>query len=410
MNRKAAYIATVYSHLAAFHLPFMADLSQDGIEVHVYAAPDHCREEVVAAGFDCRDLPFSRHPLAPGNWRALGQLIRWLRQEPYEFVHVHTPNAAVIVRLAVWLCGWFRPAGAKRIQLVYTAHGFHFYRGAPWRNWLFYLLERGLARLTDVLITINREDEQRAQSFPVRGHVAYISGVGVEMKRYASPQADEVDRYRQELNLAPEDFVILCMAEFNGNKNQGQLLAAVRELRRSGVPAILLLAGTGRSEASYRKLAAEYGLTRAVRLLGFRRDIPRLLHAADVVALLSRREGLPKALLEGMAAGKPLVATDVRGSRDLVAPGQNGYLVPFGDVSATAAAFTRLHQDPPLRRRMGEYSRKLAALYDLSEIRGELAAIYARLLDSADRPQPDALIQDMNHQGEEEQYDQVISQ
>lgn len=408
MTQKAAYIATVYSHLAAFHLSFMADLRQEGLEVHAYAASDHCREEVVAAGFDCRDLPFSRHPLAPGNWRALGQLIRWLREERYEFVHVHTPNAAVIVRLAVWLAQLARPAGGQRIRLVYTAHGFHFYHGAPWRNWLFYLLERSLARLTDVLITINREDEQRARSFPVRGHVAYISGVGVEMERYASPDADEVGRYRKELGLAPEDFVILCTAELNGNKNQGQLLSAVHELRRNGVHAVLLLAGTGRNEASLRKQAAEYGLTREVRLLGFRRDIPRLLQAADVVALLSRREGLPKALLEGMAAGKPLVATDVRGSRDLVAPGRNGYLVPLGDVTATVAALIRLHQDPPLRRRMGEYSRKLAALYDLSEIRRDVAAIYAGLLGPAhDR---DAFIQDVNHQGEEEQYDQVISQ
>ncbi|WP_018751651.1 glycosyltransferase family 4 protein [Paenibacillus sanguinis] len=407
MKRKAAYIATVYSHLAAFHLPFMADLRRDGVEVHAYAAPDHCREEVKAAEFDCRDLPFSRHPLAPGNWQALGVLIRSLRQEQYEFVHVHTPNAAVIVRLAVWLAGLFRPGEVKRTRLVYTAHGFHFYRGAPWRNWLFYPLERGLARLTDVLITINQEDEQRARSFPVRGHVAYISGVGVEMERYASPQADEICRYRAELDLAPEDFVILCTAELNGNKNQGQLLAAVRELRRRGIPAVLLLAGTGRCEASYRKLAAEYGLTREVRLLGFRRDIPRLLHAADVVALLSQREGLPKALLEGMAAGKPLVATDVRGSRDLVAPGRNGYLVPVGDVSATAAALTRLHHDASRRWRMGEYSRKLAALYDLGEIREELAAIYAGLLGPSDRRQ--TFVQGEDHQGEEERYDQIIS-
>lgn len=398
MKRKAAYIATVYSHLAAFHLPFMADLRQDGVEVHAYAATDHCREDVAAAGFECRDLPFSRRPLSLGNGQALRELVRRLRQEPYDFVHVHTPNAAVVVRLAVWLAGLTAPSKARRTRLVYTAHGFHFYRGAPWRNWLFYPLEWGLARLTDVLVTINREDERRARSFPVRGHVAYISGVGVEIARYSSPRTDEVGRWREVLGLSPEDFVILCPAELGRNKNQQQLLAAVRELRRGGVPAILLLAGTGSGEASCRKLAARYGVAREVRFLGFRRDMPRLLHAADVVALLSRREGLPKSLLEGMAAGKPLVATDVRGNRDLVAPGRNGYLVPFGDVPATAAALTRLHRDTSLRQRMGEYSRKLAALYDLDEIRREVAAIYT------------GLIQGVNNQGEVGPDDQAIPQ
>ncbi|GJM82884.1 glycosyl transferase family 1 [Paenibacillus sp. HMSSN-139] len=332
-TRKAAYIATVYAHLAAFHLPFMSDLRDAGFTVHAYAAPDHGRDEVDAAGFACRDLPFSRNPLAPGNLRAMRELIGWLKRERYDLIHVHTPNASVVCRLAA------RLAGRPYPKVVYTAHGFHFFEGAPWLNWLlYYPLERFLARWTDVLVTINREDERRADVFPVRGRSVYVPGVGVDLSLYAAREGNEREQLRRDFGLAPDDFAVLCIAELNRNKNQEQLIGAIGELRRRGIPAVLLLAGVGREEARYRQLAAEHGVAGAVRFLGYRRDVLQLLQAADALALLSRREGLPKALLEGLAAGRPLVATAVRGSRDLVVPGRNGYLVPVGDVSAAADA------------------------------------------------------------------------
>ncbi|MFD1175583.1 glycosyltransferase family 4 protein [Paenibacillus puldeungensis] len=376
MKGKAAYVATVYSHLAVFHLPFMHDLRARGYEVHAYAAPDHCREEVEKDGFTCRDLPFSRSPLAIGNVKALFDLMKWLKRERYEFIHVHTPNASVVCRLAAALTG----SG----NVVYTAHGFHFYSGAPWRNWLlYYPMERMLSRLTDVLVTINREDYERAAAFPVRGKVVYVPGVGVDLAAYGSnimPESGEFTsiQLKKELGLQPDDFAILCIAELNRNKNQQQLIEAVRELRSRSIPAVLLLAGTGEAEPEYRRLVAELGLQQEVRFLGFRRDIPRLLQAADVLGLLSRREGLPKALLEGLAAGKPLVATDVRGSRDLVTDGHNGYVVPVGDTGA-ADAFEKLYKDAELRQLMGEYSRGLAAQYDLMSIRAEISKIYMSL-------------------------------
>lgn len=404
MTRKAAYIATVYAHLAAFHLPFMSDLRDAGFAVHAYAAPDRGREEVAAAGFECRDLPFSRHPLAPGNLRALRMLVARLRRERYDLIHVHTPNASVVCRLAA------RLAGRPYPQVVYTAHGFHFYDGAPWRNrLLYYPLERFLSRWTDVLVTINREDERRAAAFPVRGRSVYVPGVGVDLSLYAALGDGERERVRRDFGLAPDDYAVLCIAELNRNKNQGQLIGAIGELRRRGIPAVLLLAGFGREEARYRQLAAESGAPQAVRFLGYRRDVPQLLQAADVLALLSRREGLPKALLEGLAAGKPLVATAVRGSRDLVIPGRNGYLVPVGDVPAAAAALERVRQDAGLRRRMGEYSRKLAGLYDLEQIRRDVAAIYARLFERAEaQMEPEPALREGAKEGEI--YDQAVSE
>lgn len=556
--KKAAYVATVYSHLAAFHLPFMEDLRRAGYEVHAYAAPDHRRQDVAAAGFAVRDIPFSRNPLSPGNAKALKQMTAWLKRERYDIVHVHTPNAGFITRLAVravarrrarreyggaFECsehseysehsknnGYNRHDEHSRsndysqhgersknnecsqhdennkysaCRVFYTAHGFHFYKGAPLLNWLlYYPLERLAARLTDVLITINDEDYRRAARFHVRGKTVLLPGVGVEgphmdeghkttmqqhvpsrlgqdlagrlgdrpplpgqglerdcgqvlleqnLERDRVPmfpgQNRERDRGRvllgqdleqdcgpvlSERRLVQEQlgfcqpqaqreaeqamkqtkeqtmeqpvpeplaalkalgilgalgasenpadlkpFIILCMSELNRNKNQEQLLLAVRLLRDAGIPAVCLLAGIGPLESALRRLAEELGIGPAVRFLGYRSDGPLLMAAADVVALVSRREGLPKVLLEALSASKPVVATDVRGSRDLVRTGENGFLVPVGNAAETAAALMRLYRDSELAERMGARSREMAEPYRLDKVRAMLAELYA---------------------------------
>ncbi|USB33024.1 glycosyltransferase family 4 protein [Paenibacillus sp. YPG26] len=373
--RKAAYVATVYSHLAAFHLPFMEDLRREGVEVHAYGHPDHRREKVTSEGFECRDIAFSRRPLSWGNVKALFQMIRWLRRERYDLIHVHTPNASLITRLAALL------SGSRGV--VYTAHGFHFHTGSSRLGWLiYYPLERFMSRFTDTLITINQEDYERASGFPVRNRVVYLPGVGVDIS-LLSPvaNASEVE-LRNELGIRnpAASLVVLCVAELNRNKNQQQLIHAVYSLTQRGVPVVLLLAGVGTEEAEYIKLCQQLGVEDQVKFLGYRQDIQELMQAADVLALVSRREGLPKVLLEGLAAGKPILATDVRGSRDLVLHGDNGYVIPVDDSQAAAAALQELYDDPQLRRRMGERSRKMAPRYDLKLIRPMMREVYDELL------------------------------
>ncbi|MNU82198.1 putative glycosyltransferase EpsD [compost metagenome] len=371
--RKAAYVATVYSHLAAFHLPFMEDLRREGFEVHAYGSPDHRREKVRSEGFECRDISFSRSPLSWGNVKALFQMTRRLRRERYDLIHVHTPNASLITRLAAFL------SGSRGV--VYTAHGFHFHTGASRIAWLiYYPLERFMSRFTDALITINREDYERASDFPVRGQLIYLPGVGVDVSGL-SPKANvSAEELKRELGIRNPALVVLCIAELNRNKNQQQLIHAVHRLIQREVPVALLLAGVGTEEASCIKLCQQLGLEDQVKFLGYRQDIQELMQAADVLALVSRREGLPKVLLEGLAAGKPILATDVRGSRDLVIHGDNGYVIPVDDTWAAAAALQELYLDPQLRWQMGERSAKMASRYDLKLIRSMMREVYDDLL------------------------------
>ncbi|AWB46406.1 glycosyltransferase family 1 protein [Paenibacillus sp. CAA11] len=377
-TKKIAYTATVYSHLAHFHLPFLRDLREKGYEVHAYAGADALRDEVEQAGVRCVDVPFSRSPLSLGNWAALRQLLGCFRQERYEFIHTHTPNAALITRLAA-ACAGLR-------NVVYTAHGFHFYRGAPLLNWLlYYPLERLMARWTDVLITLNEEDYRRAAHFPVRRHALQLPGVGVQLEPIEGPAEEQLLSGLGLQASAARPMIVLCAAELNRNKNQEQLIRAVHELIREGIPVILLLAGAGGWELRCRELVSRLQLEQAVRFLGYRRDIAQWMQAADVVALVSRREGLPKVLLEGLAAGKPLVVTDVRGSRELVQPEENGFVVPVGDYRATAGALRRLYDDPLLRTQMGASSQRKAAKYALDPVRARLEEVYAALLDPGER-------------------------
>lgn len=374
-RKKVAFVATVYRHLEAFHLPYMRLLQEWGYEVHAFAHEDRGTAGVAELGILCHHIPFQRNPYHPKNLAALRQLLRHF-QSPYTFIHLHTPVAALLGRIAGRM--------AKVPHMLYTAHGFHFFRGAPWHHWLlYYPLERFLARWTDVLITINEEDYRRASTFPVQQKVYHLPGIGVDTRHFQLPAPEQVRRtLRRQLGLEKNDFAILCVAELNRNKNQIQLLQAVQSLVQQYPAVKVLLVGEGQEQKRLRQWCRRQGLEQHVRFLGFRRDIPELLAAADVVTLLSRREGLPRALLEALAAGKPIVATRIRGNRDLVIPGHNGFLVPLDDPLSTARAFESLIQSPSLRQRMGQNSRAMSSRYDLSVTLEQMAQIY-RLASSS---------------------------
>jgi glycosyltransferase EpsD len=317
------------------------------------------------------DLPFARVPWRTQNLSAYRQLRRVLRDGQYDAVHCHTPVGGLLGRWAA------RGTGAK---VLYTAHGFHFYRGAPLLNWLlYYPLERILARRTDVLITINDEDEALArQKFPA-GRVARVHGVGVDMARFAPVPPVERMVLRVRLGLPPEDPVLLCVAELNANKQQSLLVRAMPSVLTQFPRARLLLAGPDHFGGRIQALARELRVSHAVTFLGERGDVPQLLAAADVVLAASLREGLPVNVMEAMAAGLPVIATDNRGHRELIRPEETGLLVPPTDACAMAGAILRLLGDPALRARMGQFARDRAENYALPKVLAELMEIYQEI-------------------------------
>lgn len=371
---KVLFVASVYTHLAAFHIPFMKLLQERGYEIHAAASSAEGRkEDVEAARVTCWEIPFARSPYTPGNLRAYRELRALLRGHHFDLIHVHTPVAAFM--------GRYLAKVTQQGPVLYTAHGFHFYKGAPRRNWMiYYNAERLAARWTDGLVVMNGEDFDNAKKlgFEPEQNLFYVHGVGVDLTEFSNSVAEN-DSIRTTLAIDPRDVVVTCVAEFNDNKNHVFLLEAWREFTQRHNHGHLLLVGTGEKIGALQQRVKQEGISR-VHFLGYRGDVPQILRETDIVTLVSRREGLPKAVMEAMAAGKPVVATNVRGNRDLVEHGKTGLLVELGDVPGLVNALERLTSDPELRAAMGATGQEKIRDYSLERILGEMAGIYGRYL------------------------------
>lgn len=316
MEKKILFVATVPVHFRFFHLPCFKMLQEHGYEVHTV-----CR---AAEEFPYTDkqfvIPMGRSPFSPQNRKALRQLRQIVRDGGYEIVHGHTPVGGALARLAA------RSARKDGTRVFYTAHGFHFYKGASLFNWLmFFPIEWALSFCTDTLITINREDFERAKRRLHAKKTAYVHGVGCQTEKYFRADGEERAKTRASLGLAPDDRVLVYVAEQNENKNQGMLVRTAKALSAEFPSVQLLIVGPDNAGGAYERLARE--LDAPVHFLGLREDIPQILSVCDVYTASSLREGLPVNVMEAMAAGLPVVATENRGHCALVRDGKTGFLV-----------------------------------------------------------------------------------
>lgn len=372
---KVLFVATIECHILNFHIPFIQYFQNKGYEVHVATKLGERREELEELGIVYYNVDFERSPYSFSNIKALKQLMNIMKKNKYSLVHVHTPVGAFLGRLAAKI------TGTKPV--LYTAHGFHFYKGASIKNWfVYYTMERLVAPWTDGLITMNDEDYNAAKKFRLRTKNAlfYVHGVGLDVDKYYIEDENRRKELRKEFGFNNRDIVILTVAELNANKNHKQVIDSLENLQNYD-NIYYLVVGVGEYESYLREYIHDKGLDNKVKLLGFRRDIPELLCISDIVALTSMREGLPRCIMEAMAAGKPLIATNIRGNRDLVKNGVNGYLVPINDVSATVEAIKKLVQDKELRTKMGNEGRKIIKDYSIDKVLKEMDEIYSRYVN-----------------------------
>ncbi|WP_058301190.1 glycosyltransferase family 4 protein [Gorillibacterium timonense] len=364
------FVATVDTHFEKFHLPYLQWFKEQGWEVHIAARGDRDLPYVDRKF----DIPFERSPFRKGNLQAYRELSELIGQQTYEVIHCHTPMGGMLARLAGWKA---RRNGTK---ILYTAHGFHFCKGAPLINWLlYYPIEKGLSRLTDCLITINSEDYRLARSRHFHAsEIAHVSGVGVQTERFRPLLPEEKLERRKELGLEEEGLLLFYAAEFNKNKNQQFLIQALARIRDEVPAARLVLAGSGPLLESCRELANRLDVADRIDFLGYRDDVMRLMPACDIAVASSLREGLPVNIMEAMASGLPIVATDNRGHSELVRDSVNGYIVSPGDAAALAQRLAELGTSSEVRERMGQESLRLVTAYSVQEVKQQLGQIYAR--------------------------------
>lgn len=366
-------ITTVPDTLRGFLLPFAEHFRGRGFRVDAMAAGvSGCRESVAA--FDrVWEVAWSRNPLDLRNLAA----VRRVRDVAtrYDLVHVHTPVASFVTRLA--LRGRPRTGGPR---VIYTAHGFHFYRGGPrLRGLAFRVLEQLAGRWTDYLVVINREDEAAARRMLSAERVRYMPGIGVDLERYAPAAVSDTDvsRVREELALGPGARLFLMIAEFIPRKRHRDALTAFARLDHPD--ARLAFAGTGPLLDEMKRRAVEVSVADRVHFLGNRRDIPALVRASVAVLLPSEQEGLPRSAMESMSLGVPVVGSRIRGTADLL-EGGGGVLVPVGDVGALTDALARILDHPEEAREMGRRGRERVASCHLGTIITLHDALYEEAL------------------------------
>ena len=304
---KVLYVTTIGTTMGFFR-SFVRLLLNQGHQVDIATnekdgpVPECYRE------WGCRIylLSCSRTPFNRGNIKAIKEIKQIVSENMYDIVHCHTPIAAACTRMA---CKSLREKG---VRVFYTAHGFHFYKGAPIKNWLVYYPVEWLCSFwTDTLITINKEDYARAKRRFHAKSIEYVPGVGIDTEKF-KPNLSSRKKIREELELDDKTIILLSVGELNKNKNHSSVIRAIKGIDNL----VYVIVGKGDKQQELEALAKECEVD--LRLMGYRSDVADLYNAADLYILPSIREGLNVSLMEAMACGLPCLASNIRGNTDLI--------------------------------------------------------------------------------------------
>ncbi len=373
---KVLFLANIARFFTDFLLPIADHFRGQGWRVDAAAAEMlECKR--CTAHFDqVFELKWTRNPLDTQNFlRGQQQVRNLIERGGYNIVHVHTPVAALITRMAL-------RSLPHRPKVIYTVHGYHFHkRGHPIKNLIFLGIEKLAGPWTDYLVVINREDEVATRRYRIvpESRLRYMPGIGIDLNYYSADAVSEraVAEVRAELGLHEQQPLFCMIAEYAPEKRHRDAIKALARLGNKNV--VLALAGIGPLMEDIRAMAKNLGLEQQVRILGWRQDIPALIRASSATLLPSEREGLPRAVLESLALGVPVIATNIRGVRELLVEGC-GYLTEVGDVEAVAKAMRKVIENPVECEEMGRRGRERVKAYDLENIIRLHEELYAEAL------------------------------
>lgn len=320
-------------------------------------------------GIKIHQIDFIRTPYHPGNKKAYVQLKDLVEKEGFDIIHCNTPIGGVLGRLVGRKC--------NVPKIIYQAHGFHFFKGAPKLNWMiYYPIEKWLARYTDVIITINREDYERAkEKLKPRnnGRFYSVSGVGIDTAQYDAKKTHR-NQKRAELGLKDGDIALISMGDLIERKNYATAIRAVALASKKDLH--YYICGKGPNEDKLKSLSEELGVSDHIHFLGFRSDIKDLLAASDIFLFTTLQEGLPRSMMEAMASGLPCIASKIRGNTDLLEGSNGGFLCDPTNAAEFAEKIDLLAQDPALREVIGENSLITIKNFNIDTVIDEFRAIY----------------------------------
>lgn len=369
---KILYVTTI-SNTMGFFVEHIKMLYKEGHSVEIACAEGTKPLNPIYQELGCKvhNIPFSRSPFSKSNIKAYKILKHLVETEHYDIVHTHTPNASMIARLA---CRNVRKQGTR---VFYTAHGFHFFKGAPLKNWLmYYPVEKICAHFTDVLITINKEDYALAQKKMHAPKVCYVPGVGIDLSKIQNIECDR-NEVRKSMGVPADCVLLLSIGELNTNKNHQVVVKALAKLNNKNVH--YAIAGIGNQKDNLLALAENLGVKEQFHLLGYRTDALKLYKAADIFVFPSFREGLSVSLMEAMCSGLSVVCSDIRGNRDLIKNKNGGYLCSTNELVLFINAIGSLVGNENLRKKMGNYNHIAIQKFSNLQVVPMIDAIYNSL-------------------------------
>ncbi len=376
--KRALMYASVASMIQQFNMENIRLLLEQGYEVDVACNMEQgstitsekieaMKQELETMGVNIFHVPIPRKVTAIADIVNSLRITKCLLNErSYSLIHCHSPIGGMICRLANRLS-----KGYKKAKMIYTAHGFHFYKGAPKKNWLiFYPVEWLCSRYTDVLITINQEDYALAQKKMKAKQVMYVPGIGVDINKFTKHNTAEQDK-QSELEKHEKTIVFLSVGELSARKNHETVIKAFAKIKDINFQYVIC--GLGPLQQHLEQLISDLHMTSQVQLLGYRSDISEILQSADVYVFPSLQEGLPVALMEAMAAGKAVVCSRIRGNTDLIDENGGVLFDPFSVDACAEAIQTLLRSD---MSSMGEYNSKKIRPFSTEKINEKMYDIY----------------------------------
>ena len=362
--KKVLMVASVTVHIKAFHLPYLELFKNNGYIVEVASNG----EEKIPFCDKHHQIDFQRSPLKKDNIKSFLELKRIINEGNYDIVHCHTPVAAMLTRLAA------RKARKKGTRVIYTAHGFHFFKGAPLKNWLIYFpVEWVCSFFTDTLITINTEDFEFAKKHLHAKRTEYVHGVGIDTDKFKNIEVDR-DKKREDLGIPKDSFAVLSVGELNDNKNHETILRAIARLDRKDI--IYVICGQGNKKEYLKNLAKELGMEERLILAGFRTDVAEIYKCCDIFAFPSLREGLGMEALESMASGLPVIGSNIHGINDYLIDNETGFKCSPLNVEAFVDLIQKLANDKGLRDRIGVNNKEYVNKFSLENSISRTKEIY----------------------------------
>ncbi|MCI8392201.1 MAG: glycosyltransferase family 4 protein [Roseburia sp.] len=388
IKKRALMLASVASMLDFFNADNINILLELGYSVDVVANFEfgsatskervaEYRKELKEKGIGIYHVPIPRDlSMIKALYISYRKIKCLMNDNHYSIVHCHSPIGGALCRIGG------RSTRKKGTRIIYTAHGFHFYKGAPIKNWLlFYPVEKCLSRYTDVLVTINREDYSRARKKFHAQQTVYVPGVGVDTEKFQC-RPDDRDKKREELEIESDDIMLLSVGELNVNKNHSVVIKALTKIKKTQ-PQIFekihyFIAGKGTLGEILTETIKKEDVFGHVHLLGYREDVNLLYCAADAYILPSMREGLNVSLMEAMASGLPCICGNIRGNKDLIKEDLGGYLFSPSDEDELAEKLMKLLNNGQSKK-MGLRNRRTIKDYSRKKVMNNMRIIYEEM-------------------------------